>query len=62
MEPTIYIAKIAAVLYLSVGLGILIDKNNLKRIIKDYIESPGCAYIASESLKASWALFFHTTF
>jgi len=43
----IYIAKIAAVLYLCVGIGALINKNNLKRVVEDFIKSPGATYIAA---------------
>ena len=43
----IYIAKIAAVLYLCVGIGALINKNNLKKVVDDFIKSPGTTYIAA---------------
>jgi hypothetical protein len=49
MDPVIYIAKIAAVLYLSVGISALLNKNYLKKVVEDYVKSPGLAYLGAVS-------------
>jgi len=45
MDPTIFIAKIAAVVYLSIGLGALLNRNYLKQVAEDFIKSPGATYL-----------------
>ena len=63
MEPLTYIAKIAAVLYLCIGLGSLINKNLLKSVVDDYVKSPGALYIGSimAMLMGFGILYVHNT-
>jgi|WetSurMetagenome_2_1015567.scaffolds.fasta_scaffold305376_2 hypothetical protein len=47
ITASVFIARVAAILYLCVGIGALLDKNSLKRIVEDLIKSPSAAYIGS---------------
>ena len=47
MSTSIYIARIAAIIYLSVGVGILINPSYFRKIVDDFVKSPGASYLAS---------------
>ncbi|MBD3327761.1 hypothetical protein GF340_00480 [Candidatus Peregrinibacteria bacterium] len=55
MEATMVIAKLAAILYLAVGLGILLSPTHYRSIYKEVISSPTLTYFS-----ALMALFFGT--
>jgi len=44
MDATAYIAKVAALLYICVGAGALLNKGYLKKLLDDYIKSPSAEF------------------
>jgi hypothetical protein len=47
MEVPIFIAKIAAVIYLCVGLGALFNKKHFMRVLEDYAKDAGLDYLGA---------------
>lgn len=47
MEPSLYIAKIAAVFYISIALGFLADKNLIRKMLEEYVKSSGAMFMGS---------------
>lgn len=47
MSTPILIARIGAIIYLSVSLGILLNTAHFRQIIDDFVKSPGASYLAS---------------
>ena len=46
MELSILVAKIAAIIYLSVGLGVLFGQVNLKKLMKSFLDGAGLTFIS----------------
>jgi hypothetical protein len=47
MSNSILIARIGALIYLSVGLGVFINASHFRKIVDDLVKSPGAAYISA---------------
>ncbi|MDD3263177.1 MAG: hypothetical protein PHR61_05060 [Candidatus Absconditabacteria bacterium] len=47
MENAILISKFAAVVYLAIGLGTLINPSSMKKLLDDFIKSPGLTFLAA---------------
>ncbi len=47
MSISILLARIAALGYLSIGLGVFINPGHFRKVMDDLVKSPGMAYVAS---------------
>ncbi len=47
MSNTILLARIGALVYLSIGLGVFINPGYFRKLMDDLIKSPGMAYVAA---------------
>ena len=55
MTTSIFLARILAVTFLSAGLGSLLNKNYLHKVLEDFLKSPGLSYLGG--LIALWLGF-----
>ncbi len=46
MQLSIFVARVLAVIYLSVGISVLSGKTNFGKMIEDFERSPGLTYLA----------------
>lgn len=47
MENAIIISKIAAIVYLSIAVGTFINPSFMKKLLDDFIKSPGLTFLAA---------------
>jgi len=47
METSIFVAKILSLVYLSVGLGLLLNQSFYQKLFKDFMESPSVLYVGA---------------
>jgi len=47
MQTSIFIAKIASIIYLAAGIGFLFYGDYYKKVVKGFIDNPGASYIAA---------------
>lgn len=47
METSIFIARIASIIYLAAGIGFLFYGDYYKKVVKGFIDNPGASYIAA---------------
>lgn len=47
MEDAIFIAKLAAVIYLCVGLGALMNPKHFQKVLEDFMKNPGLDYLGA---------------
>jgi hypothetical protein len=47
METSIFIARIASIIYLAAGVGFLFYGDYYKKVVKNFIDNPGASYIAA---------------
>ena len=47
MQTSIFIAKIASVIYLAAGIGFLFYGDYYKKVVRGFIDNPGASYIAA---------------